>query len=248
MVEVDLEWYRKSPRRIATMSTSTTGYTTRHIRPDDYPIWSQLWRSYLEFYSTDLPDSQHEDTFQRLLSTSTYGEPTTSSSSSTSTLTPNPTSTPNFIPGKIYALLLISPSPSSQPIGLAHYLFHPSAWTPSPIAHCYLNDLYVHPGHRGKNLAEMLIREVEGLVRRSTGGGGGSGGCTRLYWLTQPGNVRARKVYDRVCGTTTTTSGDDEDGGSEEGGEEGEGGEEEKKPVKPRTGGLMDRVVYKIDL
>ena len=206
------------------MTSLTSGYTTRQIRPDDYPIWSELWRSYLEFYSTKLPETQHVDTFQRLLASST----------SSDTSNENPThssSTPTFTPGTIYALLLISPS--SEPIGLAHYLFHSSAWTSSPIAHCYLNDLYINPLHRGKNLAELLIREVERLVRS------GKGGCGRLYWLTQPGNVRARKVYDRVCAT-------DLDGGQGE--REGTEAEEEKRPVKPRTGGLMDRVVYKIDL
>ena len=203
------------------MTSLTAGYTTRQIRPDDYPIWSELWRSYLEFYSTKLPETQHVDTFQRLLASST------SSDASHNNPTPS-SSTPTFTPGNIYALLLISPS--SETIGLAHYLFHSSAWTSSPIAHCYLNDLYINPLHRGKNLAEMLIREVEALVK------GGEGGCGRLYWLTQPGNVRARKVYDRVCATSLD-------------GSEGTGAEEEEKePVKPRTGGLMDRVVYKIDL
>lgn len=33
----------------------------------DRPRWTELWRSYLEFYSTVLPDVQYEFTWQRLM-------------------------------------------------------------------------------------------------------------------------------------------------------------------------------------
>lgn len=199
---------------------SNSDYSIREIQSEDYPAWSVLWKAYLEFYNTELPEQQYLETFSRLVST----EHLSSSSE-------------RYSPGEIYGLLLISPSGS--PIGLAHYLFHSSAWTSSPLAQCYLNDLYVSPEHRGQNLAEKLIREVERSIRDVEG-------CGRLYWLTQPGNERARKVYDRVCAEDAKTGASEENikGDNLPTLEE----EESQKPKKKRTGGLMDRVVYKIDL
>jgi len=53
-----------------------------------------------------------------------------------------------------------------------------------------MNDLYVSPGVRGRGLAEGLIeacREQCALW-----------GAARLDWVTEPGNVRAQAVYDRI--------------------------------------------------
>lgn len=55
-----------------------------------------------------------------------------------------------------------------------------------------MNDLYVTPDARGTGLADRLVEEcVQRCVRR---------GASRLEWLTEPGNLRARAVYDRVGG------------------------------------------------
>lgn len=37
------------------------------LQPADFPRWSELWRAYLEFYETALPDAQFAETWQRLL-------------------------------------------------------------------------------------------------------------------------------------------------------------------------------------
>ncbi len=37
------------------------------LRPEDQPRWAELWRSYLAFYETALPQEQFEDTWARLM-------------------------------------------------------------------------------------------------------------------------------------------------------------------------------------
>ncbi|WP_170458796.1 GNAT family N-acetyltransferase [Ruegeria arenilitoris] len=39
----------------------------RPLKPEDRPSWDLLWRAYLEFYETVLPDEVYESTFARLL-------------------------------------------------------------------------------------------------------------------------------------------------------------------------------------
>ena len=37
------------------------------LGPQDRPRWTELWRRYLEFYETELPDELYEHTWQRLM-------------------------------------------------------------------------------------------------------------------------------------------------------------------------------------
>ncbi|WP_170363283.1 GNAT family N-acetyltransferase [Ruegeria arenilitoris] len=39
----------------------------RPLKPEDRPSWDLLWRAYLEFYETALPDEVYDSTFARLL-------------------------------------------------------------------------------------------------------------------------------------------------------------------------------------
>ncbi|WP_170523378.1 GNAT family N-acetyltransferase [Ruegeria arenilitoris] len=39
----------------------------RPLKPQDRPSWDLLWRAYLEFYETVLPDEVYDSTFARLL-------------------------------------------------------------------------------------------------------------------------------------------------------------------------------------
>jgi len=39
----------------------------RPLKPEDRPSWDLLWRAYLEFYDTVLPDEVYDSTFARLL-------------------------------------------------------------------------------------------------------------------------------------------------------------------------------------
>lgn len=38
----------------------------RPLRTDDRAVWTQLWRGYLDFYKTELPDAQYALTWQRI--------------------------------------------------------------------------------------------------------------------------------------------------------------------------------------
>ena len=73
-------------------------------------------------------------------------------------------------------------------LGIAHYLFHASAWADRV---CYLQDLFVAPHARGKGIARALIEAVAHEAREK--------GAVRYYWLTQEHNATARLLYDKVA-------------------------------------------------
>jgi GNAT superfamily N-acetyltransferase len=73
-------------------------------------------------------------------------------------------------------------------VGITHYLFHTGIWARTS---CYLEDLFVDPGCRGRGVARELIETVA-LRAREQGAG-------RLYWLTHEQNATARALYDRVA-------------------------------------------------
>jgi GNAT superfamily N-acetyltransferase len=83
---------------------------------------------------------------------------------------------------------LVAVDDSDRAVGLAHLVFHPSTWTTQP--YCYLEDLYVHPDHRGARIAHELFDAVSGTARER--------GAARVYWLTQQYNGAARSLYDVV--------------------------------------------------
>jgi len=71
----------------------------RPIATTDQAEWRRLWRAYLAFYETELPDNVYDSTFARLTS-GAAGE------------------------YKGFVALL-----EGRPVGLAHYLFHRSCWS-----------------------------------------------------------------------------------------------------------------------
>ena len=73
--------------------------------------------------------------------------------------------------------------------GIAHYLYHRSCWTIGD--YCYLQDLFVAEGARGRGLGRALIDAVEERARAA--------GASRVYWLTHETNARARELYDRLA-------------------------------------------------
>lgn len=74
-------------------------------------------------------------------------------------------------------------------VGIAHFHFQLTTW--SKTGHCYLEDLYVKEGSRGKGVATALISEVKRLAIRQE--------CAELFWITKESNQTARKLYDKVA-------------------------------------------------
>ncbi len=75
-----------------------TSCTIRPIEAGDEAEWRRLWRGYLDFYETTLPDAVYASTFARLVSGA---------------------------PGEFRGLLALC---DGRPAGLAHYLFHRTGW------------------------------------------------------------------------------------------------------------------------
>lgn len=75
-----------------------------------------------------------------------------------------------------------------RPVGLVHYLFHRHMWKVEDT--CYLQDLYVAPEARGRDLGRALIEAVYTAADAA--------GCPSVYWTTQHFNRDARLLYDRI--------------------------------------------------
>jgi GNAT superfamily N-acetyltransferase len=78
-------------------------------------------------------------------------------------------------------------------VGFAHCVLHPTTWSRGGT--CYLEDLYVDPGHRGTAAARALIETAGDHARTA--------GAETLYWHTQAFNGRARSLYDTVAQLTS---------------------------------------------
>ena len=73
--------------------------------------------------------------------------------------------------------------------GFANCVVHENTWETEAV--CYLEDLYVHPAARRRGIASALIEWLRNAMRAE--------GWARLYWMTQAGNVEARRLYDRYA-------------------------------------------------
>lgn len=73
-------------------------------------------------------------------------------------------------------------------VGITHYLFHTSTWSPRV---CYLQDLFTAPEMRGRGVARALILAVGEAALAAN--------ATRCYWLTHETNATARTLYDKVA-------------------------------------------------
>jgi GNAT superfamily N-acetyltransferase len=76
------------------------------MRPEDQGRWKELWRGYLDFYQTALPDEVYQRTWNRLMNRS----------------------------GTLRGLCARDPA-SGTILGIVHFLLHESAWTDRPICY-----------------------------------------------------------------------------------------------------------------
>lgn len=105
------------------------------LRPTDRERWNALWRGYLDFYETRLPEAIYDLTWTRLM-------------------------TPD---GTIRGFGARLGAASAPLVGITHYLFHDHAWSPKPV--CYLQDLFVDAGARGSGCGRALIERVAEVAR-----------------------------------------------------------------------------------
>jgi GNAT superfamily N-acetyltransferase len=87
------------------------------------------------------------------------------------------------------AVMCVVAEVDGQVYGFANCVVHENTWESQPI--CYLEDLYVEPGARGRGLGRALIEWLRNAMRAE--------GWARLYWHTREGNERARRLYDRFA-------------------------------------------------
>jgi GNAT superfamily N-acetyltransferase len=71
-------------------------------------------------------------------------------------------------------------------VGFCVCVVHEGTWVAAPI--CYLEDLFVDEAARGSGAGRALIDDLLALARVR--------GWSRLYWMTQAANTRARALYD----------------------------------------------------
>jgi ribosomal protein S18 acetylase RimI-like enzyme len=82
-------------------------------------------------------------------------------------------------------------SPQGELVGFMHFREMPSPLRGSLFG--FLDDLYVHPDHRGSGVVQSLFKELKSLAEKN--------GWPFVRWITATDNHRARAVYDKISGT-----------------------------------------------
>ncbi len=81
---------------------------------------------------------------------------------------------------------------NGKPIGFIHFRAMPSPLRGKFIG--FLDDLFVHPSHRGTDATRFLFAELESQAKEN--------GWPSVRWITQDHNYRARNVYDKLSTRT----------------------------------------------
>ena len=76
------------------------------LRPADRERWAELWRGYLDFYETTLPEAIYDETWRRLMT-----------------------------PGPIFGFGARLGDAAAPLVGITHYLFHDHAWSPKQVCY-----------------------------------------------------------------------------------------------------------------
>lgn len=78
---------------------------------------------------------------------------------------------------------------NGKAVALVHWVLHRSTW--GLTFDCYINDLYVHDSARGLGFASLMIEFVKSYAKENQ--------CRKLYWVTEPENTCAQKLYNRIA-------------------------------------------------
>lgn len=89
-------------------------------------------------------------------------------------------------------MLGIGASVEGRLVGIAHAILHRSFWTAGD--YCYLQDLFIEPGGRGRGVGKALIGAVADAAAAR--------GASRVIWLTHETNTAAMALYDQIADRT----------------------------------------------
>lgn len=74
-------------------------------------------------------------------------------------------------------------------VGFTLFLTFPFTWARSDA--CYLQDIFVRGEARGKGAAQAMIGHLTELGREA--------GWFKIFWMTQPDNFAAQRLYEKVA-------------------------------------------------
>jgi GNAT superfamily N-acetyltransferase len=74
-------------------------------------------------------------------------------------------------------------------LGFTLFLAFPFTWSRGDA--CYLQDIFVRAEARGKGVAQAMIEHLRQL--------GLEAGWFKIFWMTQPDNFAAQRLYDKVA-------------------------------------------------
>lgn len=135
----------------------------RPVHKRDYEAWLPLWDGYNAFYGRSGPTALAAE-----ISWTTWLR---------------------FFDTKEPMFGLVAESEGGTLLGLAHYLYHRSTISISPV--CYLQDLFTKEAARGQGVATALIKEVYRQAQAAK--------ASRVYWHTHETNTTAQQVYDKIA-------------------------------------------------
>jgi ribosomal protein S18 acetylase RimI-like enzyme len=84
---------------------------------------------------------------------------------------------------------IVAVGDDDRPIGFTLYLAFPFTWSRGDV--CYLLDIYVSPESRGRGAAQAMIAHLRRI--------GEAAGWFKIFWMTQPDNFAAQRVYDKLA-------------------------------------------------
>ncbi|MGE3875926.1 MAG: N-acetyltransferase family protein [Parvibaculaceae bacterium] len=84
---------------------------------------------------------------------------------------------------------IIATDDRGRQLGFTLFLTFPFTWARGDA--CYLQDIFVRAEARGRGVAQAMIEHLRQL--------GLEAGWFKIFWMTQPDNVMAQRVYDKVA-------------------------------------------------
>ena len=145
---------------------TTTAVTIDRPTEADYPEWRRLYQGYAEFYRVPMDDAIARRLWGWL-----------------------------HDPGHVVEAFLAREGGGGggrRPVGLAHFRAMPRPLAANTL--CFLDDLFVDPGARGRGVGRALLEAVRAEARRR--------GWAKVRWITAEDNATARALYDRCAAKT----------------------------------------------